>query len=106
MYLTVKDLATQLRVKPSTLYAWAAQGKIPSLRIHGLVRFNEADINRWLESFRPSVARSSVPRFQRANRRDLDGLIARARRAVYSSRDGETRPTSSLIRKEEADGAV
>ena len=35
MLLTIKDLAEQLQIKPSTLYAWASQGKIPCVRIHG-----------------------------------------------------------------------
>ena len=39
MLLTVKELADQLHIKPSTLYAWAAQGRIPCFKLHGLVRF-------------------------------------------------------------------
>ena len=38
-------------------------------------------------------------------RADLDRLIARAKREAYNSRHGETRPRSSLIGKEEHDGA-
>ena len=48
MLLTIKDLAEQLRIKPSTLYAWASQGKIPCVRIHGLIRFRPEDIEGWL----------------------------------------------------------
>lgn len=106
MLLTIKDLAEQLRIKPGTLYAWAAQGKIPCRKIHGLVRFDQHDIDRWLSSFSPP---QSVP-LQRGNRRadhsDLDRLIASAKREVYNSAHGETRPRSSLIRKGEHDGAL
>jgi excisionase family DNA binding protein len=46
--LTVGDLAPWLRLKRSTLYAWAATGKIPSVKLHGVVRFIRADIERWI----------------------------------------------------------
>ncbi len=90
MYLTVKDLAPQLQVKPSTLYAWAAQGKIPFVKIHGLLRFRRDEIEPWLESFR------ATPPAQRVTRRprrktvpDLDPLIARVKRVVYTADCGK-----------------
>ena len=58
MLLTVKDLSAWLNLKPSTLYLWAAQGKIPCRKIHGLVRFDATEIDRWLSSFSPP---QSVP---------------------------------------------
>jgi len=106
MLLTVKELAEQLHIKPATLYAWAAQDKIPCLKIHGLLRFDRQTIHDWLRSFgvsrhhqglrlgRPNIASESV-----------DALIASAKRAAYTARHGETRPKSSLIGKEECDGA-
>ena len=39
MLFTIKDLSARLNIKPSTLYLWAAQGKIPCRKIHGLIRF-------------------------------------------------------------------
>ena len=45
MLLTVKELAEQLHIKPATLYAWAAQDKIPCLKIHGLLRFDRQTIH-------------------------------------------------------------
>ena len=106
MLLTIKELSEQLRIKPGTLYSWAAQGKIPCRKIHRLVRFDQNDIDRWLSTFSPAM---SVP-LQRGNRRtddsDLDRLIASAKREVYTSGHGETRPRSSLIGKGERDGAL
>jgi excisionase family DNA binding protein len=106
MFLTIKELAEQLRIKPGTLYAWAAHGKIPCRKIHGLVRFDQQDIDRWLSSFAPS---KSVPP-QRGNRRadhsNLDRVIASAKREGYTPGHGETRTRSSLIGKEERDGAL
>jgi excisionase family DNA binding protein len=47
-FLTVGDLAPWLRLKRSTLYAWAATGKIPSVKLNGTIRFIRADIERWI----------------------------------------------------------
>lgn len=89
MLLTVKDLSTWLNIKPSTLYLWAAQGKIPYQRIHSLIRFEKLMIEQWLASF----YRSSGPplRMRRlAADADLDALIEAAKREAYTSRHGET----------------
>lgn len=48
----VKELSKQLSIKPSTLYAWASHGKIPHVKIHGLIRFRPEEIESWLVSFR------------------------------------------------------
>jgi excisionase family DNA binding protein len=106
MLLTIKELAEQLRIKPGTLYSWAAQDKIPCRRIHGLIRFDPSEIDLWLSTF--SLPKS-VPRQigkRRTDNSDLDRLIASAKREVYTSVHGETRPRSSLIGKEERDGAL
>jgi Helix-turn-helix domain len=54
MLFTIKDLSAQLNIKPSTLSLWAAQGKIPCRKIHGLIRFDPDAIAAWLRSFEPS----------------------------------------------------
>ncbi len=99
-WLTVRDLAHMLQVKASTLYAWAAAGKIPCWKIHGLLRFKTEEIEMWLASFRkasvhPPPGRTKTAAF------DLEAMIARAKEHAYNRRHGETRPTSSLIGKEE-----
>ncbi len=106
MLWTVKDLVQRLQMKPSTVYAWAARGRIPSLKIHGLLRFRPEEVAQWVESFRQSRPKSVPAGSWNTDRDEVNALIARARREVYSTHHGETRPTSSLIRKEEADGAV
>ena len=50
--LTVKELSAWLNIKPSTLYLWVSQNKIPCRRIHGLIRFEPDAIQAWLNSFR------------------------------------------------------
>ena len=105
MLLTIKEVATRLQIKPSTLYAWAAQGRIPCLKIHGLVRFRGDEIDHWLESFRERP-KAEERRPVRGSAFDIDRVIARAKRDVYNPRHGETRHRSSPIGKEAADGAV
>lgn len=46
--LTVKDVSDLIKAKQSTIYAWAEQGLIPSFKLNGLLRFDEADILAWL----------------------------------------------------------
>ena len=105
MLLTVKDLSAWLNMKPSTLYLWAAQGKIPCRKIHGLIRFEREAITAWLDSF-PEGNRQPLPKSLHAGREPLlDALIATATREAYTAGHGET-TQSSLIRKEDSDGAV
>jgi len=106
MLLTVKELAEQLHIKPATLYAWAAHDKIPCLRIHGLLRFDRQTIHEWLRSFGTSRHHQGLRLGPPNSTSDsVDALIASAKRAAYTAHHGETRPKSSLIGKEEGDGA-
>jgi excisionase family DNA binding protein len=90
MLLTVTALSQWLQIKPSTLYAWASHGKIPCRKIHGLVRFDPTEIDRWLASFSPPQSVPPQIRTRRAEHTDLEHLIASAKRAVYTSGHGET----------------
>jgi len=86
MLLTVKELANQLHIRPSTLYAWAAQGRIPCVKLHGLVRFERDEIERWVESFRIQGSPIALKAAPRGPRTALDDLIARAKGQAYNSR--------------------
>ena len=92
MLLTIKELAEQLRIKPSTLYAWASQSKIPCVRIHGLIRFRPEEIERWLSGF--AKIRPALPDYTKRGG-DIDEIIAAAKRAIYNPRHGETGPALS-----------
>jgi excisionase family DNA binding protein len=88
MLLTIKDVSAWLNIKPSTLYLWAAQGKIPCQKIHGLVRFEREKVMEWLESFeRKSPA--TVPSESRMSHSDLDQLIEAAKRDAYTPTPGK-----------------
>ncbi len=103
--LDINAVSKLLNIKPCTLYAWAAQGRIPCLKIHGLVRFRKDEIDQWVEGFRERPKAKEFPRV-RPSAFDIDRVIARAKRAAYNSPHGETRQRSSPIGKEAADGAV
>jgi excisionase family DNA binding protein len=98
MLLTIKDLCRQLNMRPSTLYLWAKQGKIPCQKINGLIRFDPEAIADWLCSFNPSQA-TAVPLLPRNPDLDLDRIIEAAKRQVYTPGHGET-ITPSPTRKE------
>ena len=83
MLLTVKDLSAWLNIKPSTLYLWAAQRKIPCVKMHGLIRFDPDAITAWLRSFEPGPA-EALPPLNRQPNLDLDQLIEAAKRQVYT----------------------
>ena len=46
--LDIRELEGRLNIRQSTLRAWIFQRKIPVVRIGRLVRFKEADLERWL----------------------------------------------------------
>jgi excisionase family DNA binding protein len=105
-YWDIRQLSVYLHVKPSTLYAWAGQGKIPHLKIHGLVRFRRDDIDRWIESFRihgKAIPHKTVPRGPRTA---LNELVARAKGEAYNPAPRGNQTRSSPIGKEETDGAI
>lgn len=103
MLLTIKDLSAWLNIKPSTLYLWAAQGKIPCQKIHGLIRFDRERVLGWLESFNQKPPKP-VPSFSHAIQTDVDQLIEAAKRDAYTPRHGETL-SPSPSRKQDKNGA-
>lgn len=103
MLLTIKEVSAWLNIKSSTLYLWAATGKIPCHRIHGLIRFDRDVITRWLASF-PQGQSVNISLGPRRREIEVDRLIAAAKRDVYTSAHGET-ISPSPSRKEDDDGA-
>lgn len=66
--ITVKQVAELLQVKPSTLYAWAEQGRIPCLKINGLLRFDEEEVMKFVKGCK-RTARCYTPLIQREARK-------------------------------------
>lgn len=47
--LTVEEISKILNCKPSSIYSWVKSGKIPALKINGLVRFCPSEVEEWLQ---------------------------------------------------------
>jgi excisionase family DNA binding protein len=103
MLLTIKHLSAWLNIKPSTLYLWVAQGKIPCQKIHGLIRFDRDKVIAWLETFNRKPG-ASLPAPTHTASFEVDHLIEAAKRDAYTSLHGET-ISPSPRRKEDEDGA-
>jgi excisionase family DNA binding protein len=103
---TIKELAQALSINPSTLYAWAAQGRIPCVKIHGLVRFRRDEIERWVDSFTIHESPVALKPASRGPGTALDDIIARAKGQAYNPRPRGNQTQSSPIGKETIDGAV
>jgi len=48
--MTVEELAEYLRVKTSTVYDWAKNGKIPAAKIGRLWRFDRGEVENWVKN--------------------------------------------------------
>ena len=48
-YLTAKEVAKYLQVKPLTVYQWARTNKIPAIKIGRIWRFNKEVIDDFLK---------------------------------------------------------
>jgi len=59
-FLIAAEVARWLRLKRSTVYRWAATGKIPSLKLNGTIRFIRSDVECWIND-RYSIVVDSPP---------------------------------------------
>ena len=48
--LTPKELSETLQVGRSTIYQWVNYGFVPYVKIGSIIRFREADIEKWLNN--------------------------------------------------------
>jgi excisionase family DNA binding protein len=46
--LTIDELASILKTKEKTIRQWVYQGRIPSIKVNGLLRFGQREIQSWL----------------------------------------------------------
>jgi excisionase family DNA binding protein len=50
--LTAAELADVLGFSPGTIVDWSEDGKIPSFKVGGRLRFRESEVIEWLEDRR------------------------------------------------------
>jgi excisionase family DNA binding protein len=48
--MTLREVATYLKIKEKTAYRLAAEGRIPGFKVGGSWRFRMADLERWIEA--------------------------------------------------------
>jgi excisionase family DNA binding protein len=60
VFLTTEEVLEYLQVNLRTVYRLIKAGKIPAVRVGRQWRFRKADIDAWLESQRPRVARPAA----------------------------------------------
>lgn len=52
IYLTVEEIAKQLRVSPDTVRRWIREGRLPAIDLVGQYRIRREDYERFLEQRR------------------------------------------------------
>ena len=60
-FMNIDELALYLGVSRNTIYWWIATRKIPHNKLGKLVRFDQNEINTWLQSNSRQVASSDKP---------------------------------------------
>lgn len=87
------EIGRWLRIQCSTVYGWAATGKIPSVKMNGTIRFVRSDIERWIQTrsrmvpeLTPSQTRPILPpQMPSVSRITIQQAGARAIRQVTKS---------------------
>ncbi len=114
VFWTIKEVASYLNIKPSTLYSWSREGGIPHYRMGRILRFRREDIDAWVEGHRKEAKgqekkAEAILRGVSGRGEDIDHLvkktIAQVKGNLYTSSHRETRPIKGLG-KEVEDGIV
>ena len=82
--LDIKELCSELGIKPSTLYSWVGQGRMPHVRINGLIRFLPEEIESWVKSSRKEALKFPLKKSRNTAFNKINALIERAKREVYN----------------------
>ena len=103
--LIASEIGRWLRIKCSTVYGWAAAGKIPSVKMNGTIRFVRSDIERWIQDrsrLTPDTAPSQrrpilPPQISSVSRVTIQRAGARAIRQVTKRHPSQQRAQIRLI---------
>jgi excisionase family DNA binding protein len=85
-FLTANQVAELINCKPTTVYAWANSGKIPSFKLNGLLRFDQTEIEEWIRQSKVRVSNAPEIRTKRIGSSDIDRLISSAIASEKKSR--------------------
>lgn len=61
--IAAKEVGQRLGVNVKTVYEWARQGKIPSKRINGVLRFCPRELAEWLRNKGDHYGKSKKSQF-------------------------------------------
>lgn len=59
VWMTVKDVATYLKLSPDLIYRLAQRGKLPAYKVGNRWRFKKAKLDDWMESLKVSAPEDS-----------------------------------------------
>ena len=74
-FLTANQVAELINCKPSTVYAWAKCGEIPSYKIGGLLRFDQKEIEGWIRQSKVSAINTPEIRSKHIADSEIDRLF-------------------------------
>ena len=60
--LTLEEVAAYLRLTPQTIYKWAQERRIPSVKLRKEWRFRRSILDRWLDEQMPGGESGFAPR--------------------------------------------
>ncbi len=55
LLIDIAELSRQLRVKPTTVYSWTFTKQVPFIKIGRLLRFDQDEINTWIQARKVDV---------------------------------------------------
>ncbi len=101
--LTAEDVAAMINCGPSTIYEWAKSGRIPSLKLNGLVRFVPEEVQAWIQKHRQQASNPGNllgHLSQRVSGLNVDTMIRKAvdsekKRNYNLSSKGKARPNQA-----------
>lgn len=59
--INIEELAEYLRLQKQTIYNWLNQGKISGIKVGGVWRFDQSEIDDWLKSRRTMKSSPKPP---------------------------------------------
>ena len=79
----IGEVAEFLKVKKATLYSWVSNGKIPSYKLNGLIRFDMDEIEGWVEQSKYTPAELPKSYYGKASaHQDIDAIVKGAIESV------------------------
>ncbi len=93
--MDASEVAAWFRIGVSTVYAWVSGGRIPFLKLNGIVRFSRHQLTKWMQQHTqcPSASadqvseRVSGTRPRPLTHRTMGDAAVRVRRRLVSSKN-------------------